>query len=176
MNNTNNDMPIKQMIDAALSKIGEVVDVNTVIGEPINLPNDVTIIPFSRVSVGFASGGTEFTGKNPREDGKANFAGGNGAGVSMTPLGFICVEKGSARVIELGNPATYSAPKDPVNRVLDSINGVVDKAPDLLAKIMVLLGLDGKNDYTADNCEIDVENLEKDQEPEAIEPTENIAE
>ncbi len=165
-NNNNNDMPIKQMIESALSKIGEVVDVNTVIGEPILLPGDVTIIPFSKVSVGFASGGTEFVGKNPREDGKANFAGGNGAGVSMTPLGFICVEKGSARVIELGNPATYSAPQDPVNRVLDGINGVVDKAPDLINKIMTLLGVDSNAGYTADNCDIDIDSLTVDENPE----------
>ncbi len=138
MNNTN-EMPMKQMIEAALSKIREVVDVNTVIGEPITA-GEVVIIPFSKVSVGFASGGTEFVGKNPREDGKANFAGGNGAGVSMTPLGFICVEKGTARVIELGNPLTYNAPQDPVNRAIDGINGVLDKAPDLIARITDLLG------------------------------------
>ena len=139
MNNTN-DIPLKQIIESALSKIGEVVDVNTVIGDPITVPGDVTIIPFSKVSVGFASGGTEFGGKNPTPERKPYFAGGNGAGVTMAPLGFIVVEKGSARVVELGNPTTYNAPTDPVNRVLDGINGVVDKAPDLLAKIMALLG------------------------------------
>lgn len=141
MNNTN-DIPLKQIIESALSKIGEVVDVNTVIGEPINL-GEVTLIPFSKVAVGFASGGTEFGGKSPRADGKAYFAGGNGAGVTMTPLGFIAVEKGVARVIELGNPATYQAPKDPVNRVLDGINGVIDKVPDIVDKIMNLI-----NDYS----------------------------
>ena len=136
----NNETPMKQMIESALSKIKEVVDVNTVIGEPINLPGDVSIIPFSRISVGFASGGSEFGGKNPRENGQAYFAGGNGAGLSMTPLGFIAVEKGSVRVIELGNTATYSTPTDPVNRVFDSINGVVDKAPDLVSKIAGVFG------------------------------------
>ena len=136
MSNNTNEMPLKQMIESALSKIGEVVDVNTVIGEPMNLPGEVTVIPFSRVSVGFASGGSEFGGKNATADSKAYFAGGNGAGVSMTPLGFIIVEKGSARVIELGNPITSSSPKDPVNRALDGINGVIDKAPDLFSKIM----------------------------------------
>lgn len=151
-NSKNNDMPMKQMIESALSKIREVVDVNTVIGEPINLPGDVSVIPFSKVSVGFASGGTEFVGKNPRQDGKANFAGGNGAGVSMTPLGFIVVEKGATRVIELGNPITYSSPQDPVNRAIDGINGVLDKAPDLIAKVMDLLG----KGYTADDMEITV--------------------
>ncbi len=139
MNNTN-DIPLKQIIETALSKIGEVVDVNTVIGDPITIQGDVTIIPFSKVSVGFASGGTEFGGKNPSPNGKAYFAGGNGAGVTMAPLGFIVVEQGKARVVELGNMATYNAPTDPVNRVLDGINGVVDKAPDILAKIMALFG------------------------------------
>jgi sporulation protein YtfJ len=154
MSNNTNDMPIKQMIEAALSKIGEVVDVNTVIGEPIILPNDVTIIPFSKVSVGFASGGSEFGGKNLREDGKAYFAGGNGAGVSMTPLGFIVAEKNGVRVIEMGNPITYSAPQDPVNKALDSINGVIDKAPDLIAKLASLFGL-GEDKFTADDINLD---------------------
>lgn len=154
MSNNTNDMPIKQMIEAALSKIGEVVDVNTVIGEPIILPNDVTIIPFSKVSVGFVSGGSEFGGKTLREDGKAYFAGGNGAGVSMTPLGFIAVEKGTVRIIELGNPVTYNAPQDPVNKALDSINGVIDKAPDLIAKLASLFGL-GEDKFTADDINLD---------------------
>lgn len=142
MNNTN-DIPLKQIIESALSKIGEVVDVNTVIGEPIAV-GAVTLIPFSKIAVGFASGGTEYGGKNPRADGKAYFAGGNGAGVTMTPLGFIAVENGVARIIELGNPATYQAPKDPVNRVLDGINGVIEKVPDIVDKVMNLI-----NSYSA---------------------------
>lgn len=155
MNNTN-EIPLKQIIESALSKIGEVVDVNTVIGEPIAI-GDVTLIPFSKIAVGFASGGTEFGGKNPRADGKAYFAGGNGAGVTMTPLGFIAVENGAARVIELGNPATYYAPKDPVNRVLDGINGVIDKVPDIVDKVMTLI-----NSYGA--------------KPEEVTPIEDILE
>ena len=165
--NNNNDIPLKQIIESALSKIGEVVDVNTVIGEPITLPGDVTIIPFSKVSVGFASGGTEFGGKTPRADGKPYFAGGNGAGVTMTPLGFIAVEKGSARVIELGNESTYQAPKDPINRVLDGVNGVVDKAPDLLNKIMNLFGGKAEEEIVIDDDVVAVEVEEViDNEPE----------
>ncbi len=94
-------MPLKEIIDAALSKIGSVADVNTVIGDPITLPGNVTVIPFSKVSVGFASGGSEFGGKKEKPDGSAYFAGGNGAGVSVTPLGFIAVEDGKVRLINL---------------------------------------------------------------------------
>lgn len=151
--NNNNEMPLKQIIDSALSKIGEVVDVNTVIGEPINLPGEVSIIPFSKVTVGFASGGAEYGGKNPRTDGSAYFAGGNGAGVSMVPLGFIAVEKGTVRVIELGKPETYVSAKDPINQALDGINGVIDKAPDLLAKLMALFGKNTEETVEAEMVE-----------------------
>ncbi|MBR6563679.1 MAG: sporulation protein YtfJ [Clostridia bacterium] len=166
--NNNNETPMKQMIESALSKIKEVVDVNTVIGEAIHVSDDVTIIPFSRVSVGFASGGSEFGGKTPREDGKAYFAGGNGAGLSMTPLGFIAVEKGSVRVIELGNPATYSAPTDPVNRIFDSINGVVDKAPDLVSKITSVFGSFTSKGSDA-SFEVDDDVVAYETDPEAFE-------
>ncbi len=137
MNNTH-DIPLKQIIESALSKIGEVVDVNTVIGEPITA-GEVTIIPFSKVSVGFASGGSEFGGKNATAESKPYFAGGNGAGVSMTPLGFIVVEKSGTRVIEIGNPTTYAPATDPVNRALDGINGVIDKTPDIISRISDLI-------------------------------------
>ncbi len=171
MSNNTNEMPLKQMIDTALSKIGEVVDVNTVIGEPMCLPGDVTIIPFSKVAVGFASGGSEFGGKNPRGDGNAYFAGGNGAGVSMTPLGFIAVEKGHVRVIELGNPVTYSAPQDPVNKALDSINGVIDKAPDLITKLSALFGI-GEDKFTADDIDLStIEGLTEEDIAEVSETT-----
>lgn len=161
---SNNEMPMKQMIESALSKIREVVDVNTVIGEPMVISPDVTIIPFSKVAVGFASGGSEFGGKNnPNPEGRAYFAGGNGAGVTITPLGFISVEKGVTRVIELGNPVTYSAPVDPVNRALDSINGVIDKAPDLISKILTIFSQYVAPD-NSDNAEIDVDELLKNEE------------
>ena len=67
---SNNEMPMKQMIESALSKIREVVDVNTVIGEPMHISDDVTIIPFSKVAVGFASGGTEYPATIIRANGE----------------------------------------------------------------------------------------------------------
>ena len=93
----NNEIPHKQIIDAALSQIGSVADVNTVIGQPMTLAEGVTVIPFSKVSVGFASGGADFDGKNKKEGDAPHFAGGNGAGVSVTPLGFLVLEGGQVR-------------------------------------------------------------------------------
>ena len=96
----NNEIPHKQIIDAALSQIGSVADVNTVIGQPMTLAEGVTVIPFSKVSVGFASGGADFDGKNKKEGDAPHFAGGNGAGVSVTPLGFLVLEGGQVRLLD----------------------------------------------------------------------------
>jgi sporulation protein YtfJ len=138
----NNEMPLKQIIDASLSKIGNVADVNTVIGEPIHLPDGVIVIPFSKVSVGFASGGAEYDGKNKEaKDGKENgtgnpphFAGGNGAGVSVTPLGFLVVDKDGVRMLDLKHDASFAG-ADPVNKILNNINAIIDKGPSLAMRI-----------------------------------------
>lgn len=130
------EMPMKKMIETSLENIRKVADANTVIGEPILLPDGVSIIPFSKVSVGFASGGSDLEVKSETTKGP-KFAGGNGAGLAVTPLGFIVVSGGDVRVIDLQTPTSFlnSTPTDPVNRTLDSINGVVDKAPELIMKI-----------------------------------------
>ena len=95
----NNELPLKQIIDAALSRIGSVADVNTVVGEPLAVGDGVTIIPFSKVSVGFASGGVDFDGKNKKEGDDPHFAGGNGAGVSVVPLGFLVIDGTEVRLL-----------------------------------------------------------------------------
>ena len=79
--------------------------------------------------------GVSCGGKKEKPDGSAYFAGGNGAGVSVTPLGFIAVEDGKVRLINLAEPSSYSSPQDPVNKTLDGINGVIDKAPEIIDKV-----------------------------------------
>lgn len=130
------EMPMKKMIEAALENIKKVADANTVIGTPITLPDGVSVIPFSKVSVGFASGGSDLESKNENAKGP-KFAGGNGAGLAVTPLGFIVVSGGDVRVIDLNTPTSFlnNTPNDPINKTLDSINGVLEKTPDLAMKI-----------------------------------------
>lgn len=135
-----NEMPLKQIIDAALAKIGSVADVNTVIGSPIQLDGGITVIPFSKVTVGFASGGVDFTGKNDRPDTDPHFAGGNGAAVSVTPLGFIVAENGNVRILDLKHAESFAAPEDPVSRVVGAVNTVVDKAPEIIDKLKTSFG------------------------------------
>ena len=129
----NNEMPLKQIIDTALAKIGSVADVNTVIGEPIKLPDGIVVIPFSKVSVGFASGGADYDGKEKAADKPPHFAGGNGAGVSVTPLGFLVIDKDGVRMLDLKHSESFSA--DPVSKMLNSVNSIIDKAPSLAMKL-----------------------------------------
>lgn len=126
-----NETPIKQMIEAALSNIKNVADANTVIGNPIVVNENITVIPFSKVSVGFASGGSDFG----KRDAQPNFAGGNGAGLTVVPMGFIVAAFGDVRVIDLKSPSSYNAPADPVNKTIDAVNGLIDKVPDLVEKL-----------------------------------------
>ena len=150
----NNEIPHKQIIDAALSQIGSVADVNTVIGQPMTLAEGVTVIPFSKVSVGFASGGADFDGKNKKEGDAPHFAGGNGAGVSVTPLGFLVLEGGQVRLLDLKHPEAYMArPQDPVNKTIDALNGIVDRAPELLLKIKDLLGKENDKKKKDPGCD-----------------------
>ncbi|MEG2117986.1 MAG: spore germination protein GerW family protein [Clostridia bacterium] len=135
-----NDIPLKQIIDATLSQIGSVADVNTVIGEPIITENGITIIPFSKVSVGFASGGADFDGKGTSNVKPQHFAGGNGAGVSVTPLGFLIIDHGDVRLLDLKNPVASDSAGDPVTKVLNTVNAIVDRTPDIIEKIRDMLG------------------------------------
>ncbi len=137
-----NDTPLKQIIDAALSQIGQVADVNTVIGTPITTEGGITIVPFSKVSVGFASGGADYNGKNLQPGQTAHFAGGNGAGVSVTPLGFIVINGDDVRLLDVKNPVYPAAATDPVSKVMDSITNVMDRAPGLIDKIKDLFAKD----------------------------------
>lgn len=153
----NNEMPLKQIIDASLSKIGSVADVNTVIGEPIKLPDGITVIPFSKVSVGFASGGAEYDGKAKNDDKNKltekppHFAGGNGAGVSVMPLGFLIIDKDGVRMLDLKHTESFSGATDPVNKVLNSVNSLIDKAPSLAMKIKEVFSK-SKNDKSVEEA------------------------
>jgi sporulation protein YtfJ len=131
-----NDIPLKQIIESTLAKIGSVADVNTVVGDPITIEGGITIVPFSKVSVGFASGGVDYEGKNAAPEKAPHFAGGNGAGVSVVPLGFLLIQNGEVRMLDLKNPASFEyASQDPVSKTFTAVNSLIDKGPELVLKI-----------------------------------------
>ena len=114
---------LPNMLENTIAKIREMVDVNSVIGNPITTPDGVTIIPVSKVSVGFGGGGSDFTTKNPGS-GEMPFGGGAGGGVNVTPICFLIVKDGSVRMMPVAAPANTTADR------------IVEMVPDALDKIV----------------------------------------
>ena len=110
---------LPNMLENTIQKIREMVDVNSVIGEPITTPDGVTIIPVSKVSVGFGGGGSDFVnskgGENP-------FGGGVGGGVKVTPVCFLIVKDGNVRMMPVAQPASTTA-----DRIVEMVPDTLDK-------------------------------------------------
>jgi len=112
---------ISEMLEAVMSKVRELVDVNTVVGNPISTPEGITLIPISEVKFGFASGGSEFQTKHSA--GKSDpFGGGVGAGVTIKPVAFMVVKDGVTRMINVAPP-----PDGFAARLLDSVPDIIDR-------------------------------------------------
>ena len=106
---------IANLMEVSMQKMREMVDVDTVVGTPINTPDGITVIPVSRVSYAFASGGSDFRVKE-----KPGFGGGNGAGVKIDPIGFLIIKEGNVRMVSITPPAS------------NTIDRVIEKAPELM--------------------------------------------
>lgn len=113
--------PIGEVMSTTLQKLREMIDVNTIVGSPIQTPDGLTLIPISQLSLGFASGGSEF-GKTPKVEGKNNFGGGSGAGVKIEPVAFLVVRGDNVRLLPVG-----MMPMTTIDRVVDMVPDVVDK-------------------------------------------------
>lgn len=118
---------LPNMLDNTIAKIREMVDVNSVIGDPITTQDGVTIIPVSKVSVGFGGGGSDFVSKNVNHQ-ENPFGGGVGAGVKVTPIAFLIVKEGNVRMLPVAAPANTTADRlvEMVPDTLDKIAAFVD--------------------------------------------------
>ena len=119
------DHPINSLMDTTMKKIKEMIDVNTIIGDTITTPDGTTIIPVSKVSYGFASGGSDLPTK---KDNKDCFGGGSGAGVTINPVAFLYVSKGNVKLIPIEK---YDGA---VDRIVGMVPEVIDKVSDLIKK------------------------------------------
>ena len=115
--------PIQGLMNVTMEKIHQMVDSNTIIGKPIITEDGTTILPVSKVSFGFASGGTDFDGKNAAN--KDLFGGGGGAGVSIQPVAFLVVKDGSVRMLQLADTS-------------NSVDRAIGMLPDMVDKITAL--------------------------------------
>ncbi len=114
----NKKAPLNDLMNTTMEKVREMADTNTIVGQPIITPDGVTLIPISKISVGFGSGGGSY-GKNPNQD---RFGGGSGAGVKIDPVAFLVVKDGTTRVLPVAVP-----PASTMDRIVDMIPDLLDK-------------------------------------------------
>lgn len=127
-----NQHPIENLMRSTMESIKDMIDVNTVVGEPVTAYDGTVIIPISKVSFGFASGGTEF--ENTRDLDKCDrhpFGGGSGAGISIRPVGFLVVKGDSIRMLPVDQTNTYDKIVDTVPQIIDMFKDMFkDKTKD----------------------------------------------
>ena len=132
--------PIEGLMLTAMNSISEMIDVNTIIGEPIETLNNITIIPISKVGFGFAAGGSEFKPEAINEYNRKDkdseeiqyklpFGGGSGAGVSISPIAFLVIEQDKVKLIPVAHNST-------LDRLLDFVPDLMDKVNERLNKQM----------------------------------------
>lgn len=125
-----NENKLQDIIKTSLENIRGLVDANTIIGNPYVTENGVTIIPVSKISVGFATGGLDYNGKSdaPQPSKLQNFGGAGGTGVSVTPVGFIVISAtGNVDFINVG----MKSPSDPI----EQIAGIIERSPEIIERI-----------------------------------------
>lgn len=112
--------PLSALMQESMAKVREMVDTNTIVGQPITTPDGVTLIPISKVSFGFGGGGAAFGNKkDANKDG--NLGGGVGSGVKIDPVAFLIIKDGAVRMMPVAMPAKSTA-----DRIVEMVPGVVD--------------------------------------------------
>lgn len=119
--------PIGDLMETTMQKIREMIDVNTIVGSPIVTADGITLIPISKVSFGFASGGSDFQTKHQQQGQNNAFGGGSGAGVNIVPVAFLVVKGGNIKLLNIAPPASTT-----VDRIIEMVPEVIDKVSDLM--------------------------------------------
>lgn len=121
--------PIREILDTAIKNIKNLADVNTIVGAPILTTDGTTVVPVSRLSVGFASGGSDFATKEQSARDKTCFGGGGGAGMSITPVAFLLVTpSGDVRLMPVSEESSTAS------KILDLLPELMEKAKDYFAE------------------------------------------
>lgn len=128
---------INGFIGVSVEKIRSMVDTDTMIGNPITCQDGITVIPVSKISIGFASGGSDL----PSRTNKDYFGGGAGAGMSVKPVGFLVINNGEVRMVQLSENGGNSA------------SAIMDSLPDLLEKVSSIFSKDKKEKVKARKSE-----------------------
>ncbi len=125
---------LQDIIQTSLQSIKTLIDANTIIGTPI-IANGTTIIPVSKIAMGYATGGLDYNGKDEAPTKAQNFGAGGGTGLSIQPLGFLVIDaEGKVDMINVG----VKNPSDPIEQIADFI----ERSPEIIAKVKSILGKD----------------------------------
>ena len=117
----------EKILATTIERVRDLVDVSTIVGEPINVSADITIIPISKVTYGFASGGSDFPSKNNAE----LFGGGGGAGITITPVAFVVINNGNVTIKSVpSGDNTAEKIVGLVPEVVDTVSGLLNKNKD----------------------------------------------
>ena len=129
--------PIEGLMVTAMNSIQDMIDVNTIIGEPIETSNNVVIIPISKVSFGFAAGGSEFKGetvdeysKNDKEEEiqyRLPFGGGSGAGVTINPIAFLVIQPNNVKLMPINHSSSLDKLLDYIPDILEKTNNMMNR-------------------------------------------------
>ena len=140
----NDQHPIEVLMETAMNSIKDMVDVNTIIGDPIQTGSNTVIIPISKVSLGFAAGGSEFKGETVDEYKKKDkeeevqyrlpFGGGSGAGISINPVAFVLVQKDTIKVVPIEHNSTIDRLLDYVPEIMEKTKTTIDDEEKLKIK------------------------------------------
>ncbi len=126
-----NENKLQDIIKTSLDSLRTMVDGNTVIGDSINTPDGTTIIPISKISMGFASGGLDYNSKNEKNvpsHPQQNFGGGGGTGLTVSPVGFLVISKnGTVEMINVG----AKEPSDPIEQIAN----IIERSPDIIERL-----------------------------------------
>ncbi len=130
------DHPIQSLMQTAMENLKEMVDVNTIVGDPVETPDGSVILPISRVGFGFAAGGSEFrighdnrdrtATSTVRAEAEAPFGGGAGGGVSISPMGFLVVGHGNIKLLSAEGNQMYDRLIDLAPAVMDRIESMMN--------------------------------------------------
>ncbi len=139
---------LQGVVEKTLKEIKNIIGADTVIGQPIEA-NGTSIIPISKVAMGFATGGLDFNDKDSKStqaNKDQNFGAGGGAGISVQPIGMLCVSQdGSVELINIG----VKNPTDPMEQLSD----IIDRAPEIIAKVKALFAKDKPEETEAEEVE-----------------------
>lgn len=120
--------PIGELMENTMQNVKDMLHVDTVVGDPIYTPDGITLVPISKISVGFGGGGVEF-GKAKTRNGDRPYGGGNTTGVKVEPTGFLMVKDGVCRMINTTPPANNT-----IDRLIDMVPQVMDRIDEFVTK------------------------------------------